>query len=91
MGAELVGMAASASLLAGWRLYLTALIVGLAMRWGWIDLPEQLSGLDILANGWVLGVAATAARSLVRSSWCRGGRGVRPGRERWRSAGRARA
>lgn len=61
MGAEVIGMAASASLLAGWRLYLTALIVGLAMRWGWIALPAQLSGLEILANPWVLGVAAVGA------------------------------
>jgi len=61
MGAEVIGMAASASLLAGWRLYLTALIVGLAMRWGWIALPEQLSGLEILANPWVLGVAGIGA------------------------------
>jgi hypothetical protein len=61
MGAELVGMAASASLLAGWRLYLTLFVVGLAMRWGWIDLPDQLGGLDILANGWVLGAAGAGA------------------------------
>ncbi len=61
MGAEVIGMAASASLLAGWRLYLTALIVGLAMRWGWIALPDQLSGLEILANPWVLGVAGVGA------------------------------
>lgn len=61
MGAEVIGLAASASLLAGWRLYLTALVVGLGMRWGWIDLPDHLSGLDILANPWVLGVAGFGA------------------------------
>jgi hypothetical protein len=61
MGAELVGMAASASLLAGWRLYLTLFVVGLAMRSGWIDLPDQLGGLDILANSWVLGAAGAGA------------------------------
>ena len=61
MGAELIGMAASASLLAGWRLYLTALIVGLAMRWGWLALPDHLSGLEILANPWVLGVVGVGA------------------------------
>lgn len=54
-------MAASASLLAGWRLYLTALIVGLGMRWGWIALPDQLSGLEILANPWLLTAAGTGA------------------------------
>lgn len=61
MGLELIGMAASASLLAGWRLYLTAFIVGLGMRWGWIALPEQHSGLEILANPWLLTAAATGA------------------------------
>lgn len=61
MGAELIGMAASASLLAGWRLYLTALIIGFAMRWGLLALPEQLSGLEILANPWVLGVVGVGA------------------------------
>jgi hypothetical protein len=61
LGAEVIGMAASASLLAGWRLYLTALIVGLGMRWGWIALPDQLSGLEILANPWLLTAAGTGA------------------------------
>lgn len=61
MGAELVGLAASASLLAGWRLYLTAFAVGLTMRWGWIALPDQLTGLDFLADGWVLGATGAAA------------------------------
>lgn len=66
MGAEVIGMAASASLLAGWRLYLTALIVGLAMRWGWLALPKLLSSLEILANPWVLGAAGAGAS---RNSW----------------------
>ncbi len=61
MSVELVGLAASASLLAGWRLYFTAFAVGLAMRSGWIDLPDQLTGLDFLADGWVIGVAGAAA------------------------------
>ncbi len=61
MSVELVGLAASASLLAGWRLYFTAFAIGLAMRWGWIDLPDQLTGLDFLADGWVIGVAGAAA------------------------------
>jgi len=61
MGAEVIGMAATASLLAGWRLYLTMFVVGLAMRWGWIDLPDQLAGLNILANFWVLGAVGAGA------------------------------
>ena len=47
---ELIALAASTSLLAGWRLYLVTLVTGLAMKFGWIALPEQLHSLDILAN-----------------------------------------
>src|SRR5688500_473855 len=55
---ELIALAASTSLLAGWRLYLVTLITGLGMKFGWIALPDQLQMLDVLANNWVLGVAA---------------------------------
>ena len=55
---ELIALAASTSLLAGWRLYLVTLITGLGMRFGWIALPEQLHALDVLANNWVLAIAA---------------------------------
>jgi hypothetical protein len=55
---ELIALAASTSLLAGWRLYLVTLVTGLAMKFGWIALPEQLKMLDVLANNWVIGVAA---------------------------------
>jgi hypothetical protein len=58
---EILGLAASVSLLAGWRLYLTVLATGLAMRWGALPLPEQLAGLQVLANPWVLGSAGLAA------------------------------
>jgi hypothetical protein len=58
---EILGVAASVSLLAGWRLYLCVLAVGLAMRTGWLDLPDQLAALDVLANPWVIGVAAVGA------------------------------
>lgn len=62
MGAiEIIGLAASVSLLAGWRLYFTILAVGLAMRSGWVELPHQLAALDVLANPWVLGIAALGA------------------------------
>jgi len=54
---ELVALAASTSLLAGWRLYLVTLITGLGMKFGWIALPDQLKMLDVLANNWVLGIA----------------------------------
>jgi len=55
---ELVALAASTSLLAGWRLYLTILATGTAMHFGWLPLPEHLAALQVLANPWVLGVAA---------------------------------
>ena len=56
--AELIALAASTSLLAGWRLYLVTLVTGLAMRFGYIDLPEHLAALDVLANSWVIAIAA---------------------------------
>jgi hypothetical protein len=55
---ELIALAASTSLLAGWRLYLVTLITGLGMKFGWVALPEQLKMLDVLANNWVIGIAA---------------------------------
>ncbi len=58
---ELLGLAASVSLLSGWRLYLTVFATGLAMKTGYIDLPENLAMLDVLANPWVLGISALGA------------------------------
>ena len=58
---EIIGIAGSVSLLAGWRLYLSIFATGLAMRLGAIPLPEQLAGLDVLANPWVMAIAAFAA------------------------------
>ncbi len=55
---ELIALAASTSLLAGWRLYLVTLITGIGMKFGWIALPDQLQMLDVLANNWVLAIAA---------------------------------
>ena len=53
--------AASVSLLAGWRLYLVVFATGLAMKFGWVALPDQLHALDILANNWIIGIAAVGA------------------------------
>ncbi len=62
MGAvELVGVAASLSFLAGWRLYACIAAAGLAMRFGLIDLPQKIHALDALANPWVIGVAVLGA------------------------------
>lgn len=58
---QLIALASTVSLLAGWRLYLVTFAVGLAMRLGWIGLPEQLHALDILANSWLIGIAGVGA------------------------------
>lgn len=59
MGAtELIAMAASFSLLAGWRLYAAVLVAGIAMQLDIIPLPEHLASLKVLGNPWVLAAAA---------------------------------
>ncbi len=54
---ELLGVAASVSLLAGWRLYLCVFGTGLAMYFGLIQAPEHVQGLQVLANPWVIGAS----------------------------------
>lgn len=54
---ELIALASTVSLLAGWRLYLVTFAVGLAMKFGWIALPQQLHALDVLANNWIIAIA----------------------------------
>jgi len=58
---ELIALASTVSLLAGWRLYFVTFIVGIAMKLGWIGLPEQLHALDVLANDWIIGIAGVGA------------------------------
>ena len=58
---ELIALAASVSLLAGWRLYLVVFATGLAMKYGWIALPDQLRALDIFASNWIIGIAGIGA------------------------------
>jgi hypothetical protein len=58
---ELIALASTVSLLAGWRLYLVTFAVGLAMKFGWIALPEQLHALDVLTNNWLIGIAGVGA------------------------------
>ena len=58
---ELVALAASVSLLAGWRLYLVVFATGVAMKYGWVALPDQLRTLDILASNWIIGIAGMGA------------------------------
>jgi hypothetical protein len=54
---EMLGIAASLSLLAGWRLYATVFLLGLSQKLNLFDLPQQLSALGTLENPWVLGVS----------------------------------
>ena len=56
--AELIAMAASFSLLAGWRLYAADLVAGTAMHFELLPLPEHLAGLAVLGNPWILAAAA---------------------------------
>ena len=58
---EIIGIAGSVSLLAGWRLYLCVFATGLAMRTDVVPLPEHLASLDVLASPWVMRFAALAA------------------------------
>lgn len=58
---EIIGIAGSVSLVSGWRLYLSVLATGIAMRAGVVPLPDHLESLQILANPWVMGVAGFAA------------------------------
>src|SRR5690349_17189127 len=58
---ELIALASTVSLLAGWRLYLVTFAVGLAMKFGWVALPEQLRALHVLANNWIVGIAGLGA------------------------------
>jgi len=58
---QILGIAASVSLLSGWRLYLCVLATGLAMHYGALPLPEHLAQLRVLASPWVMGAAGAAA------------------------------
>jgi Domain of unknown function (DUF4126) len=58
---QLIALASTVSLLAGWRLYFVAFAVGIAMKLGWLALPHQLQTLDVLANSWIVGIAAFGA------------------------------
>lgn len=58
---EIIGIAGSVSLLAGWRLYLCIFATGLAMRLDVLPVPEHLASLSVLENPWVMGIAAIGA------------------------------
>jgi uncharacterized membrane protein len=58
---QLIALASTVSLLAGWRLYFVTFAIGLGMRLGWLAMPDQLHALDALANYWIIGIAAVGA------------------------------
>ncbi len=42
-------------------MYLVTFVTGLAMRFGWLELPQHLQALNVLANPWLIGLAGVAA------------------------------
>ncbi|MCE4224293.1 DUF4126 domain-containing protein [Methylobacterium sp. C25] len=59
MGApELIGLGASIGLLSGWRIYLCTFALGVAMHYGWVQLPQHLHALDALASPTIIGISA---------------------------------
>ena len=56
---ENLGVALGLAGLAGVNLYLTVLLIGLAVRFGWITLAADYSHLQVLADPWIIGLAAT--------------------------------
>ena len=66
---EILGLAGSISLLAGWRLYLCILATGIAMRFGVLPLPDHLQSLQVLANPWVMGAATVALAAVAFVGW----------------------
>lgn len=60
---ELLGVAGSVSLLAGWRMYLCVFATGLFMRYGngLVEIPHNLESLSVLASPWVIGIAGVGA------------------------------
>ncbi len=60
---EMLGIASSISLLAGWRMYLCVFATGLAMRYniGGIQVPANFESLQVLASPWVIGAAGFGA------------------------------
>jgi hypothetical protein len=57
---QTIGSSLGLGLLAGIRLYATVFGLGLAIRLGWLDLPQNLSQLSVLADTRVLTVSGIA-------------------------------
>jgi hypothetical protein len=54
----ILGSALGLAALSGINLYATVAITGLAVKLGWVGLPVELAGLDVLSSWWVIGLAA---------------------------------
>lgn len=57
---QLIASATGLGVLAGVRLYLTVLCLGLAVRFGWLELSQSFSQLQVLGDWRVIGVAGVA-------------------------------
>ena len=55
---ELMGWATGLGFLAGLRLYATVLTLGLAIRFGWMELGPEFENLRVLGDWWVIGASA---------------------------------
>lgn len=54
---EMLGVAVGLAGLAGINLYLTVFAAGMAIRFGWVALPENLHQLQVLGDPWIIGIA----------------------------------
>lgn len=54
-----LGVALGLATLAGVNLYLTAFVVGLAIRFNWLELSGTYEHLAVMGNPWILGIAGT--------------------------------
>jgi hypothetical protein len=54
-----LGVALGLATLAGVNLYLTAFVVGLAVRFNWLELSGTYEHLAVMGNPWILGIAGT--------------------------------
>jgi hypothetical protein len=52
-----LGSALGLAALSGINLYATVAITGLAIHLGWVGLPAELGGLEVLASWWIVGVS----------------------------------
>ena len=54
---ETLSVALGLATLAGINLYLTVLVTGMAVHFGWVVLPSNLQDLLVLGDPWVIAIA----------------------------------